>query len=413
MDRELTTAERRRTLTGRAVRIALPLAAVVVLLTLLPGWLRPSLERARLRTAVVERGAVESGFAAAGRVVPAYETVLSSPVEARVVRLLRRAGDRVAAGEPILELDVESLRLERERADERLRRKIAEGETTRAELGRELAELEGQREAAELDRELSAARLDQTRRLSREGLAAADALREAEVTERKARLEVERLQRAAAAARAEAAAKLRGVELEAAVLRQEHAAAERQLELATARATRAGVVTWVVPQEGVVVPRGAPLARVADLTAYGVEADVSDVHAASLAPGQPARVLVGAADLAGTIEAVHPTIEEGVVRFRVALAEASHAALRNNLRVDVHVVTRRLPGVLRLPRGPALQGGRQELFVVAGDRAIRRAVELGLSGPDAWEVVSGLSAGDEVILSDTTDYQRAEEVRLR
>jgi len=69
--------------------------------------------------------------------------------------------------------------------------------------------------------------------------------------------------------------------------------------------------------------------------------------------------------------------------------------------------------VLRLPRGAALQGGRQQVFVVSGDRARRRGVELGASGPQGWEVRSGLAEGDEVILSDMTDYLHAEEIRLR
>src|SRR5688572_14973475 len=118
MDRELTPTERSGAALRTALRYGVPLLGVVGLLALLPAWLRPSLEADRLRVGVVERGVVEGGFTAAGRVVPAFETVLSSPVEARVMRLLRRPGDAVAAGDPIVELDLASLRLERERHDE-------------------------------------------------------------------------------------------------------------------------------------------------------------------------------------------------------------------------------------------------------------------------------------------------------
>ena len=413
MDRELTSQEIQRGRLATAARVGLPLLAIAGLVAVLPGWLRPTVALAKLRLGTVDRGVVEGGFTAAGRVVPAFETVLSSPVEARVTRLLRRPGDRVAAGDPIVELDLAALRLDRERHDERLRQKENEADRTRLALARDLAELEAQQEAAHLDRELATARLEQTRRLHGEGLAAGDALRQAEVTERKAALEVERLTRAAAAERDEAAATLRGLAMEAEVLRQERAAAERDLEVGTARAPRAGVVTWTVAQEGVTVGRGEPVARVADLTRYGVEAEISDVHAGSLRPGLQARVELGDAMLDGTVDAVFPTIEDGVARFRVALAEPAHAGLRNNLRVDVHVVTQRLPAVLRLPRGPALQGGRQELFVVADERLVRRSVELGLAGPEVWEVRSGLAEGDQVVLTDLSDHARAKEIRLR
>jgi HlyD family secretion protein len=79
----------------------------------------------------------------------------------------------------------------------------------------------------------------------------------------------------------------------------------------------------------------------------------------------------------------------------------------------VDVVSERRAGVLRLPRGAALQGGTQQLFVLRGTRAVRRPVELGLSGPDGWEVRAGLAEGDDVILSDMTDYAHAREIRLR
>jgi len=208
-------------------------------------------------------------------------------------------------------------------------------------------------------------------------------------------------------------ANLQALELEAKVLAQGLAVADAQLEQGTARADRAGVVTWVLSQEGATIGRGAPVARVADLSAYGVEATVSDVHASELRVGQPARVTLADGQLDGTVEAVFPTIEEGVVRFRVALARAADARLRNNLRVDVDVITDRRPAVLRLPRGGALQGGRQDLFVVRGERAIRRQVELGLSGPAGWEVRTGLAEGDEVILSDLSDYSHTREIRIR
>jgi len=413
MDRDLDPAEIRRTRLRRARQVGLPLLAVAALLTLLPGWLRPSIARERLRTARVERGTVEASFTAAGLVVPAFEKVLSSPVEARVLRLLKRPGDRVRSGEPLVELDLGELRLEGERLDEQLAQKRNDGERERLRLAGQLAGLADQREGARLDHELASFRLAQTQRLRAEGLAAEDALRQAQVAERKARLDEARLGREIETARSQGAATLRALELEAQVLAQERAATARQLELGTARADRDGVVTWTVAQEGATIPRGGPVARVADLSAFGVEGTVSDVHAASLRAGLPVRVTAGEAALDGTVETVYPTIEQGTVRFRVALAEPAHRALRNNLRVDVEVVTERLPAVLRLPRGAALQGGRQPLFVVAGDRARRRTVELGASGPQGWEVRSGLAEGDEVILSDTTDFLHAEQIRIR
>jgi len=413
MDRDLQPHELRPRRLRRLAGVAASLLLFATLLVALPAWLRPSLRRDQLRLARVERGTVEGSVTAEGRVVPVFEKVLSSPVEARVLRLLRRPGDRVAAGEPVIELDLGGLRLDREREQEQLAQKRNEATRERLRLQGELAGYGDREEEARLDQQLLSYRLEQTRRLRAEGLAAEDTLRQAEVAASKAALAATRLARERETARVQGEANLQALELEAKVLAQGLAVADAQLEQGTARADRAGVVTWVLSQEGATIGRGAPVARVADLSAYGVEATVSDVHASELRVGQPARVTLADGQLDGTVDAVFPTIEEGVVRFRVALARAADARLRNNLRVDVDVITDRRPAVLRLPRGGALQGGRQDLFVVRGERAIRRPVELGLSGPSGWEVRTGLAEGDEVILSDLSDYSHTREIRIR
>src|SRR5262249_25617723 len=100
-----------------------------------------------------------------------------------------------------------------------------------------------------------------------------------------------------------------------------------------------------------------------------------------------------------------PAIENGAVKFLVDLEEPSSPRLRQNLRVDVFVVTGRRDGVLRLPRGPFVQNGSaQEVFVVEGDRAARRSVRLGIAGRHWLEVQAGLSEHDQVIVSDMQDF---------
>ena len=51
--------------------------------------------------------------------------------------------------------------------------------------------------------------------------------------------------------------------------------------------------------------------------------------------------------------------------------------------------------------------------MVRGDRALRTAVRLGETGADAAEVLDGLRAGDEVVVSDMQDYEHVESVKLR
>lgn len=78
-------------------------------------WLRPSISRARIRTAKVERGPVESVIAATGTVLPASEQAVSSPVEARVTRVRRKLGAIVAVGDELVQLDTSAFEQRRPR----------------------------------------------------------------------------------------------------------------------------------------------------------------------------------------------------------------------------------------------------------------------------------------------------------
>ena len=88
--------------------------------------------------------------------------------------------------------------------------------------------------------------------------------------------------------------------------------------------------------------------------------------------------------------------------------------LRSNLRVDVQIITERKDRVLRIKKGPALTGGGlNEAFVIRGASAIRTPIHLGIASFDAFEVVSGLMEGDEVIVSDVSPYMHLKEFSIR
>src|SRR5262249_20256185 len=155
-----------------------------------------------------------------------------------------------------------------------------------------------------------------------------------------------------------------------------------------------------------------------DLGSFRVEATVSDLHAAQLVAGLPVRVKTDGQDLPGRVANIQPAIENGTVRFTVDLADPGDARLRDHLRVDVFVLIAEKAAekrsVLRLAKGPyARDGAAERVFVVLGDRAVRREVRFGAEGEDCFEVLSGLAPGDEVIVSDLKDYMDLTQIKLR
>jgi len=414
MDRELDASTRYRRL-GRRVAVGIGgVVLCVAVLLLLPGWLRPSVNREQVRTGTVDRGPVEGVVEATGTVIPAFEGVISSPVEARVEKVLKRPGDIVRAGDEILSLDTATARLDLGKIEDQLARKVNEQEQLRINLEKSLNDLRGQIETQKLDAEAAAYRAEQNRKLRSDGLVSEASFKASETEAKKAQIQLAQLQASVEGARRSTASQLQGVELDLATLRKEREDALRLLERATTRSDRSGVLTWVVPQEGVMIRRGDVIARIADLDSFRVEATVSDVHSSSLHPGQPVRVRLDDQILDGRLASIDPTIENGAVKFKVDLADARNPKLRNALRLDVLVVTEARANALRVPKGPFAQGGSTEnVFVVQGDHAVRRPVHIGLTGYDFYEVVDGLAPGEVVILSDMKDYQHLERVNLR
>ena len=414
MDRELDVSVQRRR-TGRRVAWGIgTLGLIAVVLALLPAWLRPSLERDRIRTGKVDRGPVEGVIEASGSVIPAFESVLSSPVDARVEKILKRPGETVRAGDEILRLDTSPQRLRLETIEDNLSRKANEQQQVRLALEKSLRELRGRIESGRLDSETSEYRAEQNRKLRVDGLVSEQTLKASETEAKKARIELAQLEDSVENERRASQAKLEGLELDLRTLRKERDEALRQLELATTRSDRAGVLTWVIPQEGATIRLGEVIARIADLDSFRVDATVSDVHSSRLAVGQTVRVMLDGEALPGRLSTVYPMIENGAVKFAVDLNDTRNPKLRNNLRVDVLVVTGSRREVLRIPKGPFAKGGATEpVFVIRGGQAVRRTVRLGVSGYDHYEVLDGLAEGEEVILSDMSDYTHLEQVSLK
>jgi HlyD family secretion protein len=413
VDRELPPEIRRQDRLRKALQIVVPIVLVALLVAWLPGWLRPSLSRARIRTAVVTAGPIEAVIMASGTVVPEVERVLSSPLDARVLRLLGRPGAHLKQGDPVVELDVSESVLALEKLVKDLKIKDNQQAQTRLTLEKSLLDLDGRLEVKTLELQSAQAQLEGDAQLFKEGLFSRESLRRSELAVKQAQIELAQLRDQRHNAERSTGVQLEGLALERGSLDKEAAQARRLLDLSTTKSDRDGVLTWVLSQEGALVRRGDVIARIADLTSFRVDATVSDIHAGRLRTGMAAVVRVNDLDLQGTVTDVFPTVENGVLRFTVALAEPAHAGLRPSLRTDVLVVTERKPRALRIKRGPFADNVAKQAFVIRGDRAIRVAIELGLSGVDDLELLSGASEGDELIISDMKDYIHLSEVRIK
>ena len=414
MDREINVTVRRKQLFKRSVLVVFLLSGIAGILIFGPAFIKPTLNRNRIRTAKVEYGSLEATITASGTIVPEFEQVLSSPIDARVLKILKRPGDIVDKGTPILQLDVSAAILAVEKINQQIELKQNAQAKAKLDLESTLNDLQSRIETKSLDHKSLSAGSARNRELFKSGLLSEDKLREVELLEEKAALELKQLESSKRTAQQSTKTQLAGLDLELKQLEKERDEAKRQLELATTKSDRNGVLTWVVQEEGATIPKGSVIARIADLNSFRVDATISDVHANRLSPGMLVSIKVNDEYLKGALRSIDPTIKNGVITLQVSLLDKSSALLKSNLRCDVLIVTDRKDKALRVKKGPfANAEGARDVFVIRGDTAVKLPVKFGIASFDNYEVLDGLLEGDEVIISDMTDYQHLKEVKIK
>lgn len=408
---EITNRSRNRSLLiGVAVIIALAIA-----ITWLRDAVKTSIEADKIRVATAEIGPVENSLNATGEVIPAYEQIYTSPIRASIRRVLLTPGTAVKPGQPILDLDKSLTEIELEKLNDQLSLKRNGIDQLRMKLNKSLYDAEVNDQIKLLNINRLRADLEGSRRLQKVGGSTGEDVTRAENALRVAELEKKQLENDLAYNRQSMGASLRETTLQAQIEEKNLKELTHKLKQADIVADRPGVLTWVNENIGSAVNEGEMLAKLADLASFRVEGSCSDVYAEQVKVGLPVIVKVNETNLRGLITQVKPAVKNGIVQFVIQLDNSHHASLRPNMKVEVFVVTDRVAKAVRVANGPAFKGKRKQFVYVlpkGSNVAHRREVALGLSNFDYVEVKSGLQAGEQVILTDLSEYEHLEEITI-
>ena len=196
--------------------------------------------------------------------------------------------------------------------------------------------------------------------------------------------------------------------------------AQAKLKLAEADAlnVRAGMrgILQVVPVEvGAQVQPGANLARVADPTRLKAEVQIAETQAKDVQIGQPAEIDTRNGIASGKVSRVAPSVQNGTVTVDVALPGELPAGARPDLSVDGVIELEHLNDVVYVGR-PAFgqEHSMANIFRLDPDGAYanRAQVQLGRSSVNTIEIVKGLEPGDRVILSDMSQWDTHDRIKL-
>ena len=372
-----------------------------------------SYDAARIRIAEVRRGDLVRDLSADGRVIAANSPTLYA-IAAGTVALQVVAGDKVGKGQALAVID-----------SPELRSKLVQEEST-------LAGMEAEASRAALDAQIT--RANAKRALDQAMVERTAAMRDLERYQRafdggavpqndlaRAKDDMTKAEIGMAAARQAFALQSQGAGLDARnkqllVERQRAVVAEqrRQVDALTLRAPFDGQVGQVQVPQGTQVATNGPVLSVVDLSRFEVEIKVPESFARDLGIGMPAQITSNGTGYAGEIAAVSPEVVNGEVTARVRFADGKQPpGLRQNQRLSVRIVMDTRKDVLMVERGPFVeQDGGRFAYVMDGGSAVRRPIQAGATSLDAVEIVSGLKAGDRVVVAGTDQFDNADRVRI-
>ncbi|ATC23889.1 efflux RND transporter periplasmic adaptor subunit [Caulobacter vibrioides] len=332
-------------------RLVVFLAAAVLAVAVV-AWFVMSRRPPEVAVLEIKPATIEQALSVVGRVRPLELVQVASPNSGQIVRLLHDEGDRVAAGDPLAVVLA-----------------TVEQAQTQVDVARERAA-----RAAAAEARLNYQRV---KTLYDQGFAAKAALDAA-----RAGLDTAQANVAAASA---------GV----------RASAERAQEFVI-RAPMAGVVLFRPIDNGQVVSAGQTLFELGSSTGVEIRAEVEEVYADALRPGQVARAALSGSStiFPARVTEVSPRVDSSTGGRSVRLAAEGEQDLSPGRSVDVTIVVRQRPGAIVIPRAAVLDAtAAPKVHVVdAGDIVRARSITVARWPSVNAIVESGLRAGDRVVL---------------
>ena len=414
MDTEITAEvnlQRRK----KALLYAVIAVAVLALgIWLIRFYLSSSINREEITTAKVEVGNVENTINASGEVLPEFEEVISSPINASIKNVVIDAGGKVKMGQSILMLDKSAAENDYTKMKLDLETKRNEISKLKLDLDKSFYDIQSNNAIKQLRIGNLTDAVENAKRLFNAGGGTREDIEQAELNLKVALLEKKQLENEIKNKQQTMLIEEKEAEIAAAIQQNDLNELQRKLQLANVVATRSGVVTYVNKNIGANIHEGETLARIADLSSFKVTGSLSDNYLDQIHNGMPVIVRINDTQLRGSVANVYPSVQNSIITFDIQLNERNNKLLRPNMKVDVFLVTQMHNNVLRVANGPAFKGSSpQDVFVVKDNEAIRHSVHTGLSNFDYVEIQDGVKPGDVVITSDMSEYKNSKKLTIK
>jgi HlyD family secretion protein len=403
--------QRHRKLAIAGLIVAGALITLIVILMRYSGA-GVSVDRSRVSIATVERGNFIRDIAADGQVVAAVSPTLYANALG-TVNLKVHAGDTVTKGQVLAVVESPDLTAKMSQEEATLGSLRLDWQRSTLDAEHKLSQLRDAYDQAEVDQKTAQRERDRSRKAFELGsyselqaLRAEDALEKAQFAfhEAKSLYDDQPKQNRF------------DIDSKKALLERQQFMVDdlkRQVDGLNVKSPVDGQVGQVQVADRASVAKDAPLLTVVDLSALEVEIKVTESLARDLRPGMSADLEGGGHHWQGVVSGVSPEVVAGQVTARLRFGSEKPAGLRQSQRLSVRIFLDRRDNVLMVDRGSFVdQEGGGFAYVVHGNVVQRTPVSLGAASIAKVEILEGLSAGDQIVISGTDAFNGAQRVIL-
>jgi HlyD family secretion protein len=376
----------------------------------------PSVDKATVWIESVKRGPMLLEVRGLGSLVPEDILVVPAPTDGRVVRRLLLPGSPVKADTVLMELtnpEQEQATLD---AEWQLKAAEAQYNTIKAQLDSTLLDQKAQAATVQSDYTVAQLNADRDVELAKRGLGSELNAKVTRATEEslatKSQIEKERLAVSAASAKAQLEEQQAKVEQMRALYQLKKSQLESLLHV---RAGADGVLQELDVEVGQRVAAGAPLAKVVQPTRLKAQLKIPETQAKDVMPLQRASIDTHNGIIPGHVTRVDPSVVEGSVTVDVKLDAALPPGARPDLSVEGTIEIENLADVVYVGRpGFGQPNSTVGIFRLeeGSNTAARVQVKLGRASVNSVEILGGLEPGDKVILSDMSQWDAFNRIRL-
>ncbi len=390
--------------------------ATAVLAAVRLGPALPQADRSTLWLDTVRRGDMLQEVRATGTLVPRESRWLASATTAQVERILVWPGAKVEPDTVLMQLSNPEVEDSLNNARSQVAAAEADVAAKRAELASQLLDERSALSQAQADFASARVKAEADAKAEQLHIIPRVQFEQGQIALKQLQMHMQIEQQRVEAFAGTTTAQMQAMQAKLQQQRSNLQLRQRQADALQVHAGIAGVLQEVAVQEGAQVATGASLARVARADVLIARLQVPEVQAKDVAMGMPVNVDTHNGAIDGKVGRIDPAVRNGSVQVDVDFDGKLPEGARPDQSVDGRIRITRLDDVLSVGR-PALAraNGDISLFRLdpSGDTATRLPVRIGVASVDRVQLLRGLRVGDQVILSDASQWDKYDRIKVK